>query len=254
MQVLNGFCSYFPQKLLGNRFQEVGILDDKLTYVKKSTKCCSVVVEEISVTLKGWLIRYWSTANGLPTLICEAIAVVNQVVELVYRAFVILEGNTTVTIISKSHTGLKHFVQYMLWRSHLNTLKSLLWHSNGHCEVSRTSLIRQRVTRNRRSRNPFVLETTNGRYVHKLPEGRYGSPVNQILFYANAGQQKEGAEGGFISLFLYCEVRVIGTSSAIALMKPNSLLQKKRKLLWQVLGEFVMYNLQFFLAVNTECL
>ena len=27
--------------------------------------------------------------------------------ELVYRAFVILEGNTTVTIISKSHTGLK---------------------------------------------------------------------------------------------------------------------------------------------------
>ena len=177
MQVLNGFCSYFPQKLLGNRFQEVGILDDKLTYVKKSTKCCSVVVEEISVTLKGWLIRYWSTANGLPTLICEAIAVVNQVVELVYRAFVILEGNTTVTIISKSHTGLKHFVQYMLWRSHLNTLKSLLWHSNGHCEVSRTSLIRQRVTRNRRSRNPFVLETTNGRYVHKLPEGRYGSPL-----------------------------------------------------------------------------
>jgi len=107
MQVLNGFCSYFPQKLLGNRFQEVGILDDKLTYVKKSTKCCSVVVEEISVTLKGWLIRYRSIANGLPTLICEAIAVVNQVVELVYRAFVILEGNTTVTIISKSHTGLK---------------------------------------------------------------------------------------------------------------------------------------------------
>lgn len=29
---------------------------------------------------------------------------------------------------------------------------------------------------------------------------------SQILFYANAGQQKEGSEGGFISLFLSCEV------------------------------------------------
>src|SRR6266571_5346994 len=104
--------------------------------------------------------------------------------------------------------------------------------------------MRQRVTRNRRSRNPFVLEMTNGRYVHKLPEGRYGSPVNQILFYANAGQQKEGAEGGFISLFLSCEVRVIGTSAAIALIKPNSLFQKKRKQRWQVLGELIMYSLQ----------
>jgi hypothetical protein len=35
----------------------------------------------------------------------------------------------------------------------------------------------------------------------------------QILFYANAGQQKEGSEGGFISLFLSCEVCTIAMIS-----------------------------------------
>lgn len=32
--------------------------------------------------------------------------------------------------------------------------------------------------------------------------------TGQILFYANAGQTKDGVEGGFVSLYLSCEVSI----------------------------------------------
>jgi hypothetical protein len=45
----------------------------------------------------------------------------------------------------------------------------------------------------------------------------------QILFYANAGQQKEGSEGGFISLFLACEVCIPSTlTSPVCLTLVNA--------------------------------
>jgi hypothetical protein len=48
-----------------------------------------------------------------------------------------------------------------------------------------------------------------GIYVSAASWNAFKLIQTQILFYANAGQQKEGSEGGFISLFLSCEVCTI---------------------------------------------
>jgi hypothetical protein len=53
-----------------------------------------------------------------------------------------------------------------------------------------------------------LFDSTRGDKKSKVSKSaRFGNNRWQILFYANAGQVKEGTEGGFVSLYLSCEVR-----------------------------------------------
>ncbi|KAF9527601.1 hypothetical protein CPB83DRAFT_393844 [Crepidotus variabilis] len=64
-----------------------------------------------------------------------------------------------------------------------------------------------------------LFDSTKGDKKSKVTKSvKFGNDKWQILFYANAGQSKEGSEGGFISLFLSCDPtaeekeRALGTS------------------------------------------
>ncbi|KAF8798781.1 hypothetical protein BYT27DRAFT_7202475 [Phlegmacium glaucopus] len=51
-----------------------------------------------------------------------------------------------------------------------------------------------------------LFDSTKGDKKSKVTKSiRFGGNRWQILFYANAGQTKDGAEGGFVSLYLSCE-------------------------------------------------
>ncbi|KAF8964175.1 hypothetical protein BDZ97DRAFT_1904491 [Flammula alnicola] len=54
-----------------------------------------------------------------------------------------------------------------------------------------------------------LFDATKGDKKSKVTKSiRFGNNRWQILFYANAGQTKEGTEGGFVSLYLSCEKSV----------------------------------------------
>ena len=78
-------------------------------------------------------------------------------------------------------------------------------------ERAQESILNQaKEMRSRRPQDPCVLEAADGKYVGPVRTVLLTSR-NQILFYAHAGTAKEGSVsssdgGGYISLYLSCEV------------------------------------------------